>query len=115
MQSRTDAQKARAADCDVRPRPMHTAPRRSTSLSAVTALLMVASACTPAAASDSDAERKTILERAPLGSPVTAVGDAMKPLGFSCSKGQGQFTDESGKVHASPEFIWCDRQQRAWW
>src|SRR5437763_16028670 len=94
---------------------MPAAPRRPISFPAVSALLLIAAYCISAAASGVDFERKAILERAPLGSPVTAVGDAMKPLGFSCSKGQGQFTDESGKVRASPEFIWCDRQQRTWW
>ena len=65
-------------------------------------------------ASEVEGERKAILERAPIGARVAEVAAAVKPLGFSCSKNDGQFMDESGKVRPAQEHLWCDRERSYW-
>ena len=90
---------------------LHLQPIRVT---ATVALLVTLCGCFSVAASEVEDERKAILARAPLGIQVSEVSAALKPLGFSCSKGEGQFTDESGKVRSAREHLWCDRERSCW-
>jgi hypothetical protein len=78
------------------------------------ALVAALGACGYAGGDEIDAESAAILARTPVGAAFKDAPAAMNALGFSCTAGRRQLTDEKATARETEPHLVCERETREW-